>query len=51
MSRKDSDKTPQKPVPDPPRPSSDLVKPVSAEEGKLVKGGPSSNPWTPKAQT
>ena len=46
MSDKDLDKTPAKPVLEPPRQLTDLPpKDVSVEDGNLIKGGPSGHPW------
>ena len=50
MSNKDLDKTQQKSVPEPPQPLTDLPNVVSDEGGKLIKGGPSGNPWIPTQQ-
>ena len=46
MSNKDPDKTQPKPEPEPPQQLSDLPpKLVTDEDGKIIKGGPSSHPW------
>lgn len=45
MDSKDSDKTQQKPVPEPPKQLSDLPEVVNDDDGKLIKGGPSGHNW------
>ena len=48
MGSKGQEKAQQPPVPEQPKRVSDLPEVVSDEDGKLIKGGPSSHPWKPK---
>ena len=46
MSSKNSDKTQQKPAPEPPQQLIDLPpKEVADQGGNLIKGGPAGHPW------